>query len=76
MLFLLLRRVKDPHEFFTGDRFLFIQHLCQLIQQRAVLRQQAVRPLMLRADKASTTLRSISRCVCSEQLMDVSPPRY
>ena len=35
MLFLLLRRVKDPHEFFTGDRFLFIQHLCQLIQQRA-----------------------------------------
>ena len=29
----------------------FIQHLCQLIQQRAVLRQQAVRPLMLRADQ-------------------------
>ena len=51
MLFLLLRRVKDPHEFFTGDCFLFIQHLCQLIQQRTVLRQQAVRPLMLRADE-------------------------
>ena len=51
MLFLLLRRVKDPHEFFTGDCFLFIQHLRQLIQQRAVLRQQAVRPLMLRADQ-------------------------
>ena len=51
MLFLLLCRVKDPHEFFTGDRFLFIQHLRQLIQQRTVLRQQAVRPLMLRADE-------------------------
>ena len=71
MLFLLLRRVKDPHEFFTGDRFLFIQHLCQLIQQRAVLRQQAVRPLMLRADQLDDL-----PVVCSEQLMDVSPPRY
>ena len=77
MLFLLLRRVKDPHEFFTGDRFLFIQHLCQLIQQRAVLRQQAVRPLMLRADQlddlavdlALRLLRAAHGCIAAQILI-------
>ncbi len=55
MLFLLLRRVKDPAWSSPVIVSFFIQHLCQLIQQRAVLRQQAVRPLMLRADECSTT---------------------